>query len=443
MFCINRKIKIAFGTVVLGLLFCAPLSAQQTESLTDLWAKAEAYNKTLNVARLGLQEAKQKTEVVKDARLPEVNAAGDYARVSNLPQYEDGIFHTPTQYAGLIHQMYGLSGEASLNVYAGGTIRRNIASSQIGEGIATQKVNLSRADVRYEVAVDYLDIYRNMQYKTLVEQDIKEREAQLKEITNLYDRGVVLKSDVLRGELNLSKQQELLTQIENSITIANQSLNQMTGDSMEHITIPVLDEDSAGTALMPLTEDYFDSALAHSYEYSILQQETQLSKLALRQTKSAILPKVQLFAEYQYGYPQTMFFPYANALYGIGMAGVRASMSLSELYTNKRKRDYAQTVIGRNAMQESDFQDKLKTQISALHIRFNEALNRIEVAKKNIQTASETYRITNNTYFAQLALLTDLLDAETQLLQAKMDYTTETVNARIIYYQLQKAVGNL
>jgi outer membrane protein TolC len=427
-------------------LFRFPLLAQQfigdSTSLAQLWTKAESYNKELNVARLGLEQAQRKTEMTKDERLPEVGVGGEYARVSNLPMYEGGIFHSPTQFPA-IHQTYDLGGEASLDVYAGGAKQRNITSSEVGEGIAAQRINLRRADIRYQVAVNDLDIYRNMQDKTLVEQDIKEREAQLKEIGNLYKRGVVLKSDVLRGELNLSKQQELLTQIENNITIANQSLNQMTGDASDHITIPVLDEDSTGTALTPLAENDFDSAIAHSYEYNILQKETELNKLELQQVKSKILPKVSLFAEYEYSYPQTLYFPYAKAIFGLGMAGVKASMSLSELYTNKQKRSYAQVAIDRSAMQEADFQDKLKVQISALHIRYNEALNRIEVAKKNIQTASETYRITRNSYFAQLSLLTDLLDAETQLLQAKMDYTTETVNARTIYYQLQKAIGNL
>ncbi|PIH03162.1 hypothetical protein CS542_02865 [Pedobacter sp. IW39] len=39
-------------------------------------------------------------EGIKDAkaeRLPEISAEGEYARVSNVPIYENGLFHTPSQ----------------------------------------------------------------------------------------------------------------------------------------------------------------------------------------------------------------------------------------------------------------------------------------------------------------------------------------------------------
>ncbi len=432
--------------IIFCLLFSFHLSAQQQESdtasLAQLWDKAEVYNKKLKAGRLALQQVKTKTDVLKDERLPEVEANGVYERVSSMPQYEDGLFHSPAYYP-IIHQAYALEAAASLNVYSGGTAQRNIRTNKIGEDIAAQKVNLSRSEIRYQAAADYLDIYRNMRYKTLIEQDIKERLQQLKQIESLFSKGVVLKSDVLRAQLNLSKQQELLTQVQNSITIANEALNQLTGDDKAHNTIPVLNEDSSQIALIPLTDGYYHNATAHSYQYNILQKETEQSKLQLQQVKSSILPKISLFAQYQYAYPQIMFYPYAAAVYGFGMAGVKASISLSELYTNKQKRQYAQISIDRNQVETEDFKDQLSVEISRLHIRYNEALDRINIAQQNITTATETYRITHNSYFAQLSLLTDLLDAETQLLQAKMDYTTENVNAQILYYQLQKTIGNL
>ncbi|MDE1191284.1 MAG: TolC family protein [Arachidicoccus sp.] len=434
----------------LGIFFYLSLSfslkAQQNESdtvaLVQLWEKAERNNKQLNTGRLSLQQMKQHTAVLRDDELPEISAHGEYERVSGMPQYEDGLFHNPTFYP-VIHQAYTLGAEAMLNVYNGGTTKRNIRANKIEEDIASEKLNLNRSEIRYQIAVDYLDIYRNLQYKSLIEQDIKERQQQDKQIQSLFSKGVVLKSDVLRAELNLSKQQELLTQVENSITIANQSLNQLTGDEENHTTIPLMIADSMRAAFPLLSDNYFNNTTDHSYEYNILQKHTEQTKLQLQQVKSSLLPKIGLFAEYQYAYPQIQFYPYADAIYGLGMAGVRASFSLSELYMNKKKQQEAQTKIDRSIMETQDFADKLKVQISTLQIRYNEALQRITIAKQHIATASETYRITHNSYFAQLSLLTDLLDAETQLLQAKMDHTTEQVNAEILYYQLQKTIGNL
>jgi outer membrane protein TolC len=253
----------------------------------------------------------------------------------------------------------------------------------------------------------------------------------------------VLKSDVLRAELNLSKQETLLLHINNNIILANQQINLLTGDPEDNVTIPDTTIINFEVSIPQTYEEYVLAAYQNSFDYKIVKMETSLSALHLQEVKSAVLPKAGLFAEYKYADPQILLYPYAAALYGFGMAGVRASMPLSELYRNKHKKQGAAMDLQAHQIQDEDLKDKIRQQVSEAYIRYNEAIKRIGVARKNIQQATETYRITRNTYFSQTALLTDLLDAETQLLQAKMDHTTELVNARLLYYRLQKITGKL
>jgi len=39
--------------------------------------------------------------------------------------------------------------------------------------------------------------------------------------------------------------------------------------------------------------------------------------------------------------------------------------------------------------------------------------------------------------------VTDLLDADTQMLQTRFDLVSANIAARVRYYQLQKVIGNL
>jgi len=91
----------------------------------------------------------------------------------------------------------------------------------------------------------------------------------------------------------------------------------------------------------------------------------------------------------------------------------------------------------------SDQEDKTSQLTIHVYVRFNEALKRIEVAEDNIKLATENYRIVRDGYFNQLALLTDLLDADTQLLQSKFDLEDAKITAIIQYYQLLKTTGKL
>jgi outer membrane protein len=338
---------------------------------------------------------------------------------------------------------YKVAGEAYFNLYNGGKVEREINAKKTEIEISLARKNLTQQDLHYTAAVYFYDVYRNQRYKSLLEQDIKDREQQVKEITQLYKNGTVLKSDVLRAELRLSKQRMLLTEIENNIHIAGQKLNILTGRPDDTPLYPLVEDKETEKTLAKSTDEYLASGLSQSFKIQISKKEQELAGLKLKQVKSNILPSIGLFAEYMYAYPQIQFYPYALSLYSNGMAGLKLKIPISSLYTNKHKVQAAEIRLHSRELEDEDVKDQLRQEIQEAYIRYHEGLKRISVAEENIRQATESYRIVQNTYFSQLALLTDLLDAETQLLQSKFELTTAKVNARIQYYQLQKATGNL
>ncbi|WP_310589979.1 TolC family protein [Dyadobacter diqingensis] len=190
-------------------------------------------------------------------------------------------------------------------------------------------------------------------------------------------------------------------------------------------------------------DDYLSDAFAHAYGIRISEKETELKKLALKGVKSNALPKVVAYAEYGYTYPQILFYPYAASLYGLGQAGVKVSYTLSSLYQNNHKVKAAEISIEKQHLTHSNEEDALKVEVNEAYVRYRESLKRISVSEQNIRQATETYRIVYNTYFNQLALLTDLLDADTQLLQSRFDLTSAQIRAKLEYYYLMKTIGEL
>lgn len=415
---------------------------QSPITLTDVWNKAAVYNKQLQMQYLRVQGTQQQVKAARDERLPEIKANGTYARVSNLAIYDKGLFNAPSQFP-VVHQFYQVGADAYLNLYNGSKTSREIQVRQTESELAQEQSNLTGTEIRYKAAGHYLDIYRFRMYEKVLLQDIKEREKELEEIRQLMKNGVVLKSDVLRAELKLSKQKVTLLEIRNSLQIANQRLNIMIGQSDSIDNKLALDTLDLSSIPQKSYEAYLADANEHSFAFKISEKETALSELKLKEVKSNILPKVGLYAEYAYTYPQIQFFPYAISLYGLGQVGVKAGMPISALYQNKHKREAARINLERQEIEHADTQDQVRQEVRAAYLRYTEALERIRVAQENILQAQENFRIVNNTYFNQLSLLTDLLDAETQLLQSRFDLTTAEVTAQLQYYQLLKATGNL
>ena len=76
-------------------------------------------------------------------------------------------------------------------------------------------------------------------------------------------------------------------------------------------------------------------------------------------------------------------------------------------------------------------------------LKHREALDRVEAMKLSVRQAEENYRIMNNRYLNQLAILTDLLDADNLRLNAELQLTTARTRALYTYYELQRMIGNL
>ncbi|WP_244889586.1 TolC family protein [Pedobacter antarcticus] len=422
-----------------------PIKAQQPVkgelSIQQIWDKVSAQNKAIQIQDLRVRESIEGIKDAKAERLPEIGVAGEYARVSNFPVYENGLFHAPTQME-VVHTSYRVGGEAYLNLYNGGRTNLNIKLEQKENEIAQERKHLTVSEMKLQAAALYLDMQRSTIFKTLLLKDISDQQKQLEEIQQLQKNGVVLKSDVLRVTLKLSKQQMALEQLNNDLKIANQKLNILMGEPDEFILNPAAADDNEMPVLLPYQE-YLNTAMGHSYAFKISEKEEELRELELRKVKSNTALKLGLFANYSYSYPQIMLYPYSIALYGLGMTGVKASFPISSLYHNTHKTRAAVLKIQEQEVEHSGTEDNIRVEINTAYLRYQESLKRMDVARENIIQATENLRIVNNTYFNQLALVTDLLDADTQLLQTRFDYAAAKIAAQFQYYQLQKAIGNL
>lgn len=412
-----------------------------TLTINQVWEKATAENKIIKMQDLDVAVSAEKILDAKADRLPEISTEAEYGKVSNFPLFVDGLLHKP-ELLPVEHTFYKVGGDAYLNLYNGHKTGTNITRQQILHEIHSERRNQTVSEIKLQAAAYYLDLQRSIAFKALMEKNIEDQERQLKEIRQLLINGVVLKSDVLRAELQLSRQNLSLNQINNDIAIARQKLNILMGEPDAQQTLPV---ELSAMQELPVKnyEEYLREAMARSYQNKISEEETRLSKLELKDVKANVNPKLGLFANYAYSYPQIQFYPYSNYLYGLGTAGIKASFSVDALYHNKHKVKAAQLELKTQELEHHHTQDQIRQRVNEGYLRYNESLNRIKVAETNVIQARENARIVNNTYFNQLSLVTDLLESNTQLLQTQFDLAAARIAAQLQYYQLQNIIGNL
>lgn len=88
-------------------------------------------------------------------------------------------------------------------------------------------------------------------------------------------------------------------------------------------------------------------------------------------------------------------------------------------------------------------QDNIRTAVKDAYVHFDESFTLYDTQKKSLELAQQNYQVVNNRYLNGLALITDMLDASNQKLNAELQVVNAEINILFNYYQLKKTVGSL
>lgn len=442
----KRKVPFLFGLFIAK--FVLPVHSQTIATKSDTlkltlqgaWAKAEAHSRLIAIKNKATAVAAEEVKDAQIERLPELGIMGTAEKATNIPIYENGLFSKPSQHE-IIHTLYKVGVDFYLNIYNGNKTNLKIQEDKTLHQLSLIQKEQAVSDIHYQTASLYLDVQKSLIFKSLIIQDIEDQEKQLKEIKAFYRNGTVLKSDVLRVELDLSKRKMALITIDNDILIASQKLNIIIGEPDDRIVHPIDPDKHLGEQAS--YEQYLKEALHHSFAYHISGEHTELSEIHLKQTKANLRPKLGMYSEFYYANPQIFLFPYNPYWYSLGVAGLKASFPISQIYHNIHKVRAAKLELEKEEEAHKDTEDRVRQQVKEAYLRYKEALEQIEVAKVNVSQAVENARIIKNTYFNQTSLITDLLDADIQVLQTRFELAAARIMAQNKYYLLQNITGVL
>lgn len=444
---INIKNKLVVLTTIILLTELAAL-AQVSEktseyriTLDQAVSYAKENNKIAAFTRKEAQAAESDSKAVHNNALPNIEFNAGYDRYSNLTLYSNGLsshtsnprFPTPNSAAAGIN--------ASFNLYSGGKQHSAENEAKIKKGLADLNAQDQAGNIGLQTANSYLDLLQLNQRKYFINDQLKRAEARLKNIKSLYQNQKVTRSDVLRAEVMLSNVKISLEQAENDILIKNRALAVLMNIDENLLIIPL---DSAGMQKPDVQQNNPRQDIAQgSYSLQRADLLVQGQQARLRTIKSSDYPTLSLRTGYNLSYPNYIFYPPVDQFYSIGFVGARLQYDIASLYKNKPNSQAAKLRIEEFRMQQEAVKQNVDQELLSLKIKYNEALHRIDVNRTSIDQAKVNYKIVSTKYFNQLALLTDLLDADNLFEETRYNLTQAQVEAFRIYYRLQYLTGKL
>jgi outer membrane protein len=157
--------------------------------------------------------------------------------------------------------------------------------------------------------------------------------------------------------------------------------------------------------------------------------------------RSSWFPQVYLFGDYYYSKPNQRIQPLENKFYDTWDVGVALNWEIWNWGLTSSRVTQSEELKFQSEMALEQYRDKLREDVYAAYFSYKTALDKINVSKLSVEQADENYRITFEKYNQQLATSSDLIDAETSLSEAKINYTNTLVDYQIAKIQLDKLLG--
>lgn len=431
-----------FKHFLTGLILLAPLPAATQPrlllSVDSLLQLGMAQNVQLRILRQQEEMARSRAKTARTAKLPEVQVGLKGGYLGQPIVFREGLSH-PTRPQSP-HWLQNYEIDLSQPIYQGGRIRYSIEKADIEQKIAELQTLQNEADIKLALLEQYMQLFSLYKQQTVLARNIEESTKRLENIKSKKRQGLITNNDVLRSELQLTNDRLALQEVDNSLTLMSQQLDILLGLDEQTLIVP---DTTLLHQINPTSDyaDYLQKAYRDDWTMRRLRQETQLALNNQRLVKAEFLPQLSLYAGNTLARPITRTMAdYYNNSWNIGLT---LSYPLSSLYKNRHKLEEARLNIDASQQQEELRKQSLRMEIRTALIRHQEAQDRVKALELSVHQARENYRIMRNRYFGQLSILTDLLDANSVLLDAELQLTTARARVIYTYYELQKACGLL
>lgn len=392
----------------------------------------------LRADRLHEEASGDRSRTARTERLPEVNVGLKGGFVGQPVVFEHGLSDATYPDAPDWSQNYAI--DIVQPLYEGGRIHGGIRRAEIEERIARLGTQADCAEVKLELLRQYMDLFALWKQGDVLRRNIEESERRLRDIRQMKAEGLITNNDVLRSQMRLTDDRLSLREAIDNARIASQRLDIWMGIDEGTIILP--DTTLLHLAVEPTPyEVYVDAACENDPSLRVLRAQTDLARNEVRLARATYYPTVSLYAGNALARPiaRTLQDLYNNN-WNIGLS---ISYPLSALYRNRHKvREQQRYVeLGRNA--EEQRLQQVRMTVRTAFLRHEEAIERVRALELSVRQAEENYRIMQNRYLEQLAILTDLLDADRLRLESQLRLTTARTEVIYTYYELQKVCGRL
>lgn len=420
-----NKSLIVWG---MALMFCgmSSLTYAQPAQLTiaDSVRLALAHSPAIKAAEAETAKTSWLIKENQAAHLPTLSA--NHLQSRNHPNAADSLSNS-------LSNSRSTSLEAKTTLYSGGLNEGLVAQAK--ELYTGAQYNLANAKQQV-ITNTYLAYYNVLQAEknvALADEAVQRLTQHLSVVEAQYAEGIVIKSDVLRTEVELAQAEQNHSKAQNAYKLACSQFITLLGlPADQDITLADIGELSAydGTVVQAV-----QTALARRTDLKQTFQEEKAAQQGIRIAKSGHLPTVSLSLKKEWQNQEASADPWS--------AQVAVSLNIFDGSKTKAKIKQAEweTAKTHELLQQKTEQITLETKEA--YFNMHNARTAVAIASQVVAKAEEDYAIAQVRYQAGVGSNLDVIDSQGALTSAKLNYTNARYDYNKYSVQLAQAMGTI
>ncbi|MDE7111758.1 MAG: TolC family protein [Muribaculaceae bacterium] len=436
-----NNLRLLTGLFAFALLSTGVWADAQTViSLEDIFKTAESQSAQLRPALTAIEEARREVSVSRSKRLPDISASLSVSYISD--GFTTKRDFSDYQAAPIPHLGTGFGVNINQPLYTGGAITSSIKLAELKTSAARFAADFQRDNIRFQLTGFYLDLYKYSNLRTVIDGNLITARKLLSEMNARYAQGTALRNDITRYELLIANLELEQTRIANMLEILNNNLISIAGLPDGTTVIP---DSTILAKALPLENEqwWLQEAESNSPRLKLARSVVNISRQAEKLTKAERLPSFGLHAGWTMDGPILVEIPPIDRNLSYWYVGLGVSYNISSLFkTNKAlARNRATT---QRAIEELDAKaQELSLAVRADNLHYLEAYEELRTQEKSVELANRNYRTTSTRYLADMALITDMLDAANSKLDAEQQLVNARINIIYYYYKLLFTSGKI
>lgn len=433
---INRNIVAIICFLITSMFF-----AQEKTSLKLKDAINVAIEKSNEVAFANTKVTTKQLELqsVKNNLYPSLKASGQYYSLTNATidqkNKSASTSTTPTA-APKVNELMLAQLNASVPLFSGFKIKNSI---KIADNLY-QSQNALAENTKEEIAIRVVDLYAAL-YKAqkaieLLNENLKKSIQRVTDFSALEENGIIARNDLLKAQLQVAKVQLSLDEANKNVNIINYQL--ITLLKLPEETQLFVDESEFKNFEMINIPKDESTAISTRKDIEAMRFQEKASENNIKLAKGSYYPSLNFIAGYTALNLQNVVTVKNAINFGLGV-----SYDFSSIFKNNTEVKIAKNKALEIKQNEDLLVDKIKIEVKNAVEDYNLALKQNLVYTQAVEQSAENYRIVKDKYDNGLSDTNDLLDADVEDLNAKINQSYTKANIIEKYYQLLNVSGQL